>query len=153
MRVEASGSFSTEASPSNALAYLTDVRAVPHCLPGEVHSVEDRDDGGVTVEMTARHARTSADVRVRFYVDAVDEDGGTVAYTGHGLGSRVKVDLDGEFSLVETDDGLRVEWRGVADVGGLLSSLNRGVAGVTVREKMGQTADNVASELDRRVAD
>lgn len=153
MRLEESGTFAVEASAADALAYLTDAEAIPHCLPGEVHSVDPRDDDGVTVEMTASHAGVSEDVRLRFYVDAVDEDAGRVRYSGHGLGSRVKVDLDGEFALDETDDGIRVEWRGVADVGGLLSSLNRGVAGTTVREKLDETAENVQLELQRRAAD
>jgi carbon monoxide dehydrogenase subunit G len=153
MRLEESGTFTVDASTADALAYLTDAEAVPHCLPGEVHSVEARDDGGVTVEMTASHAGASEDVRVRFYVDAVDEDAGRVQYTGHGLGSRAKVDIDGEFHL-EADGGrLHVEWRGAADVGGLLSSLNRGIASVAVRKKLGETAENVQQELQRRAAD
>jgi carbon monoxide dehydrogenase subunit G len=153
MRLEESGTFTVDASAEDALAYLTDAEAVPHCLPGEIHSVEPRDDGGVTVELTASHAGASEDVRVRFYVDAVDEDAGRVEYTGHGLGSRAKVDIDGEFRLEADGDHLQVTWRGAADVGGLLSSLNRGVASVAVREKLGETAENVQLELQQRAAD
>lgn len=153
MRLEQSGSFSVEASAADALAYLTDDEAIPYCLPGEVHRVEPRDDGGVTVELTVSHAGASEDVRVRFYVDSADEDAGRVRYTGQGLGSRAKVDLDGEFRLDEDGDRLQVEWRGAADVGGLLSSLNRGIAGAAVREKLDETAANVRGELQRRAAD
>ncbi|MFW5918547.1 MAG: CoxG family protein [Haloferacaceae archaeon] len=152
MRLEETGTFSVEASAEDALAYLTDVEAVPHCLPGEIHDVEPREDGGVTVEMTASYAGASEEIRVRFYVDAVDEDAGCVQYTGNGLASRAKVDLDGEFHLQEDGDQLQVEWRGGADVGGILSSLNRGVASVAVREKLGETAENVQQELQRRGA-
>lgn len=153
MRLEESGSFEVAAPAADALSWLTDEEAVPRCLPGEIHGVAPRDDGGVTVELTASHAGASEDIRVRFYVDDVDENAGRVSYSGHGLGSRVKVDLDGEFVLDETADGTRVEWRGAADVGGLLSSLNRGIAGVTVREKLAETADNVRFELERETAD
>lgn len=153
MRVEESGSFEVDATPGAALAYLSDVEAVPHSLPGEVRGVDARDDGGVTVELTASHAGASEDVRLRFYVDAVDEDAGRVAYTGHGLGSRVKVDLDGEFTVEGAGDGARVEWRGAADVGGLLSSLNRGVTDAAVREKLAEAAENVRLALGERAAD
>lgn len=150
MRLEESGTFAVDASPADVLAYLTDVEAIPHCLPGEIDSITPREDGGVTVELTASHAGASEEIRVRFYVETVDREAGRVSYSGHGLGSRVKVDLDGEFALEETEDGLHVEWYGAADIGGLLSSLNRGVAGAAVREKLGETAENVQGELQRR---
>lgn len=148
MRIEESGSFEVAASPGDALAYLGDVEALPRCLPGEVHGVEPRDDGGVTVSLTASHAGASEDVRLRFYVEEVDEAAGRVTYRGHGLGSRVKVDLDGAFSVEGSGDGARLEWEGVADVGGLLSSLNRGVTGATVREKLAKTAENVRVAIE-----
>lgn len=148
MRVEEAGSFEVEASADEALAYLADVEALPGCLPAEVHGVEPRDDGGVTVAMTASHAGASEDVRLRFYLEEVDEEAGRVTYRGHGLGSRIKVDLDGAFSVEGTGDGARLEWEGAADVGGLLSSLNRGVTGATVREKLTETAENVRLAID-----
>lgn len=148
MRLEEAGQFEVAADPDEALAYLTDLEAVTRCLPGEVGGIEPRDDGGVAVELTARQAGASADVRVRFRVDDIDETARTVRYVGHGLGSRVKVDLEGEFALEERPDGTGVAWTGAADVGGLLSSINRGVAATVVREKLAETADNVRSALD-----
>lgn len=153
MRVEESGSFDVAASPEDALAYLTDVEALPRSLPAEVHGVEPRDDGGVTVALTASHAGASQDVRLRLDTTDVDEDAGRVSYVGHGLGSRLKVDVDGEFRLRETGDGTSVEWRGAADLGGLLSSLNRGAAEVALASTLEETADNVRLELERRAAD
>lgn len=148
MRLEESGSFTVDVPPGEAVDYLADAEALPGCLPGEVHGVEPRDDGGVSVELTARYAGASEDVRVRMYVEAVDREAGRVAYTGHGLGSRAKVDLDGEFDLSAQDGGTRVEWRGAADVGGLLSSLNRGVAASAVSDKLAEAAENVRAELE-----
>lgn len=152
MRLEESGTFVVKTTSAEALAYLTDTEAVPHCLPGEIHSVTHRDDGGVTVEMTASYGGASQKVRVRFYVDTVDEDATRVEYSGHGLGSRVKIDLAGEFSLEETEDGLHVEWLGTADVGGLIGSLNRGIADAAIRDKLDKTAENVRSELQHSSA-
>lgn len=153
MRLEEQGDFAIEASREQAIDYLTDVTAMSHCLPGEVHSVDRRADGGVTVDLTASHAGASEQIRVRFYVDDSDAEAGRVRYTGHGLGSRVKVDLEGEFEFEERADEVRVEWWGAADVGGVLSSLNRGIAGVAIREKLDETAANVQSALQQRAAD
>ncbi|MFB6097065.1 MAG: CoxG family protein [Haloferacaceae archaeon] len=150
MRLESAGDFSVAASRETTEEYLTDAIEVCECLPGEIHEVDGRDDGGVTVHMTASHAGASEDVRVRFYVDDSTAGDGRVRYSGHGVGSRVKVDLEGEFDFEEGDDGVDVEWWGAADVGGVLSSLNRGVAGVAIRQKLDETADNVRTALDAR---
>ena len=152
MRVEAAGDFAVDATVEEALAALADLEGLARCLPGAVHGVHARDDGGVSVELTARAGGAAHDLRVRVYLDEVDEAAGRVAYTGHGLGSRAKVDLDGEFVLEADGDATAVAWRGAADVGGLLSSLNRGVAAAAVREGLEETADNVRRALDREAA-
>jgi carbon monoxide dehydrogenase subunit G len=148
MRLEESGDFSVERSPTASLEFLADTESLPHCLPGEVHSVEPREVGGVTAEVTASAGGASEDVRVRLYVEETDAEAGRVVYSGHGLGSRVKVDLEGEFTLSENGDGTDIAWRGAADIGGLLSSLNRGPAESVIRGKLHETAENVRLELD-----
>lgn len=149
MRLEESGDFTVETTPAAAMEYLSDAESLPHCLPGDVHSVDPRDDGGVNADVTAEAGGASERVRVRLYVDDVDTDAGEVRYSGHGLGSRVKVDLEGEFTLEAADEGASttVSWRGVADIGGLLSSLNRGPAESVIRGKLVETAENVRLEL------
>lgn len=148
MRLEEAGAFEVAAPPAAVIDYLADASSLVDCLPGEVSNRERRDDGGLDLELVASHAGASVAVHVRCSVDEVDPATGRVSYSGHGLGSRMKVDLVGEFEIEETAAGTRIEWRGVADVGGLLSSLNRAPAEVAVRTKLAETADNVRVALD-----
>jgi carbon monoxide dehydrogenase subunit G len=152
MRLEERGHFAVSTSRETAVDYLTDADAVCHALPGEIHEVEGRGDDGVTVHLTVSHGIASEELRLRLYVDDSDAEEGNVSYTGHGTGSRMKVDLEGEFEIDETGDGLEIEWWGAADVGGVLSSLNRDIATVAVRDKLDETANNVRTNLEHRAA-
>lgn len=150
MRLEKSGEFTVDASYEAAFERISDPIAVAECLPDDVRAVTPREDGRVDLTVATGVGAAVEEVRLRFWVVASDVETGRIEYLGRGLGSRTKVDLDGVVELSDTDDGVHAEWRGGVDVGGLLSSLNSGIARTVAGEKIDRTADNLRTALATR---
>jgi carbon monoxide dehydrogenase subunit G len=147
MRLSRSGAFEVEGSYNAAFDRLADAETVAACLPSEVRDVESRADGDVDLTVETGVGPAVEELRLRFAVERADAEAGRVEYVGRGLGSRTKVDLDGAVDVEDAGDALRVEWEGRVDLGGILSSLNRGIAREVAGEKVEETAENLRAAL------
>ena len=150
MTLEFDGEFEADRPPEELWEYFTDTDHLADCAPGlDEMTLQNPSEFEATVTVGV------GSVKPTFSVDGVivetDRPDRLVMSVEGSAGRKGAFDAIAEMSLVDIEDGTRLEWEAEANVSGLISSLGQRALGSVTSRLVGQFFDCMEEKINSGV--